>query len=179
MPPQYPTYPQYPPQYPQNQGNFSHPPMPQLQQPPQPLQLQNPPRPTQIAAQPVANPNNRVVQSAYNTEIQPYLAYVISTLLVQEVQLRSGRIFPQQEKRKSTIVIEEEPEKEEMPSQNIEKGEEPIESNKINNSTPIILDSTTKSSQVKSGLGNTLQNPPYPERLAIEKPIMPESDLEV
>lgn len=25
-----PQYPQYPPQYPQNQGNFSHPPMPQL-----------------------------------------------------------------------------------------------------------------------------------------------------
>lgn len=33
VPPQYPTYPQYS----QNQGNFSHPPMPQLQQPPQSL----------------------------------------------------------------------------------------------------------------------------------------------
>ena len=77
------------------------------------------------------------------------------------------------------VEIEEETEKEEMPSQSIKKGKEPIESNKINNSTPVVLDSTTESSQVKSGLGNTLQNPPYPERLAIEKPIMPESDLEV
>ena len=72
------------------------------------------------------------------------------------MQLRLGRILPQQEKHKSTVVIEEESEKEEIPSQNIEKGKEPIESNKINNSTPVVLDSTTKSSQVKSGLGNTL-----------------------
>ena len=127
VPPQYPAYPQYPPQYPKNQGNFSHPPMPQLQQPPPPLQLQNLPRPTQIPAQPVANPNNRVVQSAYNTEIQPYPAYDFSTLPIQEVELRSGKILPQQEKRKSTVVIEEEPEKEEIPSQSIKKGKEPIE----------------------------------------------------
>ena len=94
VPPQYPTYPQYPPQYPQNQGNFSHPPMPQLKQPPPPLQLQNLPRPTQIPTQPVANPNNRVVQPAYNIEIQPYPTYVISTLPIQEVELRSGRVLP-------------------------------------------------------------------------------------
>ena len=175
MPPQYPTYPQYL----QNQGNFSHLPMPQLQQLPQPLQLQNPPRSTQIPAQPITNPNNRAVQSAYNTEIQPYPAYAISTLPIQEVQLRSGRILPQQEKHKSTVIIEEEPKKEEFPSQNIEKEKEQIDSNKTNNSIPVVLDSTTESSQVKSGLGNTLQNPPYPKRLAIEKPIMPESDLEV
>ena len=41
------------------------------------------------------------------------------------------------------VVIEEESEKEEIPPQNIEKGKEPIESNKINNSTPVVLDSTT------------------------------------
>ena len=68
--------------------------MPQLQQPPPPLQLQNLPRPTQIPAQLVANPNNRVVQPAYNTEIQPYPIYAISTLPIQEVELRSGRILP-------------------------------------------------------------------------------------
>ena len=100
--------------------------MPQLQQPPLPLQLQNLPRPTQIPAQPVANPNNRVVQPTYNTEIQPYPTYAISTLPIQEVELRSGRILPQQEKRKSTVVIEEEPEKEVIPSQKIEKEKEPI-----------------------------------------------------
>ena len=95
--------------------------MPQLQQPPPPLQLQNLPSPTQIPAQPVANPNNRVVQSTYNTEIQPYPTYAISTLPIQEVELRSRRILPQQEKCKSMVVIEEELEKEEIPPQNIEK----------------------------------------------------------
>ena len=73
MPPHpYPLYPQYPPQYPQNQASSSHPPVPQLQPPPQPLQLKNPPRPTQLLAQLIANPNNRETQLAYNAEIQPY-----------------------------------------------------------------------------------------------------------
>ena len=79
----------------------------------------------------------------------------------------------------SMVVIEEELEKEEIPPQNIEKEEELINQNKANNSTPVILDSTTELPHVKPGQGNTLQNPPYPKRLAIEKQIMPENDLEV
>ena len=114
--------------------------MPQLQQPPPPLQLQHLPRPTQIPAQPIANPNNKVVQPAYNTEIQPYPTYVISTLPIQEVELRLGRVLPQQEKCKSTVVIEEEPEKEGILSPGIEKEKEPIKPNKINNSIPVVLD---------------------------------------
>ena len=95
MPPQSnPTYSQYPPQYPQNQVNPSNLSIPKLQPPPQPLQLQNPPRTTQLPAQPIANPNNRVAQPAYNAELQTYPTYLISTLPVQEVQLRSGRTLP-------------------------------------------------------------------------------------
>ena len=44
------------------------------------------------------------------------------------------------------VVIEEEPEKEEIPPQNIEKEKEPVNSNKINNSIPVVLDSTIESS---------------------------------
>ena len=94
-----------------------------------------------MPSQPIANPNNRVAQLAYNAKIQPYPTYVISTLPVQEVQLRLGRTSPQQGKSKSTIVIEEEPEKEEIPTQNLEK-EQPNK-NKINTTTPIVLDPTS------------------------------------
>ena len=118
MPPQpYSTYPQYS----QNQVKPYNLPIPQLQPLLQPLQLQNPPRRTQLPTQPLANPNNRASQPAYNAEIQPYPTYVISTLLVQEVELRSGRTLPQLGKSKSMVVIEEEPEKEEIPTQNLEK----------------------------------------------------------
>jgi hypothetical protein len=47
--------------------------------------------------------------------MQTYPTYLISTLPVKEVQLRSGRTLPQQGKPKSTVVIEEELEKEEVP----------------------------------------------------------------
>ena len=45
--------------------------------------------------------------------------------------------------------MKEETEKEEIPSQSIEKEKEPIKSNKINNSTPVVPDSTIESSKVK------------------------------
>ena len=80
IPPQpYSTYSQYS----QNQLNPSNYSIPQLQPPIQPLQLQKPPRPTQLPAQPLANPNNRVAQPAYNAEIQAYPTYFISKLPVQ------------------------------------------------------------------------------------------------
>ena len=144
MPPQpYPTYPQYP----QNQVNPSNLSIPQLQPPLQPLQLQNTPRPTQLPAQLLANPNNRAAQPAYNVEIQTYPTYLISTLPVQEVQLKSGRILLQQGKSKSTVVIEEELENEEFSIQNSEK-EQPTKNN-INIATPIILDLISKPQQEK------------------------------
>lgn len=63
--------------------------------------------------------------------------------------------MPRQGKLKSTAVIEEEPEKEEIPPQNIEKEEELINQNKANNSMPVILDSTIELPRVKLGQGNT------------------------
>ena len=75
------------------------------------------------------------------------------------------------------VVIEEEPEKEEIPTQNLEK-EQPNK-NKINTTTPIVLDPTFESQQAKVGQDINIQNPPYLERLIIEKPTMPENDLEV
>ena len=77
-----------------------------------PLQLlppQNRTRPTQLLVQPVANPNNKSVQVAYNVDLQnpTFLAYLISTIPFQGVQLRSGRDLSQ---NKPPITIEEEPE---------------------------------------------------------------------
>ena len=93
------------------------------------------------------------------------------------MQLRSGRTLPQQGKPKSMVVIEEEVEKEEVPIQNSEK-EQPIK-NKINISTPIILDPTSEPQQVKVGQDKNIQDPPFPKRLIMERPTMPENDLEV
>ena len=125
----------------------------------------------------MANPNIRAAQPAYNAEIQTYPTYRISTLPVQEVQLRSGRTLLQQGKSKSTVVIEEELEKEEVPIQNLEK-EQPTK-NKINITTPIILDPTSKPHQVKEGHNKNIQDPPFPKRLMEERPTIPENDLEV
>ena len=68
---------------------------------------------------------------------------------MQEVQLRLGRTLPQQGKPKSMVVIEEELEKEEVLIQNLEK-EQPTK-NKINITTPIILDPTSEPQQVEEG----------------------------
>jgi hypothetical protein len=112
-----------------------------------------------------------------NADIQPYPTYVISTLLVQEIQLRSGRTLPQQGKPKSIVVIEEESDKEEIPPQNLEK-EQPIK-NKINTTTSIVLYPTFEWQKEKVGQDINLQDSPSLERLIIENPTMPENDLEV
>ena len=78
-----------------------------------PLQLlppQNPTRPTQLPVQPVANPNNKTVQAAYNVDLQTYPTYptyLISTIPLQGDQLRSRTDLSQ---NKSPITIKEEPE---------------------------------------------------------------------
>lgn len=96
---------------------------------------------------------------------------------MQEVQLRLRRTSPQQGKPKSMVVIEEEPEKEEIPPQNLEKGK-PIK-NKINITTPILPNPTSESQQAKVGKDINLQDPPYRDRLIIEIQTMPENDLEI
>ena len=78
-----------------------------------PLQLlppQNPTRPTQLPVQPVAKTNNKIVQAAYNVDLQTYPTlptYLISTIPLQGVQLRPGRDLSQ---NKPPITIQEEPE---------------------------------------------------------------------
>jgi hypothetical protein len=107
---QYPTHVQQA-QYPMQQQQIStemntHPPIQNS-----PLQLlppQNTTRPTQLPVQPVANPNNKTVQAAYNVDLQTYPTYptyLISIVPLQGVQLRLGRDLSQ---IKSPITIEEE-----------------------------------------------------------------------
>ena len=77
-----------------------------------PLQLlppQNTTRPTQLPVELVANPKNKTIQAAYNVDLQTYPTYptyLISTIPLQVVQLRSGGNLSQ---NKSPITIEEEP----------------------------------------------------------------------
>ena len=96
----------YPQHYPQS--NPIPPIVPQIQQPLPLTNFPNPPRPTQLLAQPVPNPNNRVGQPAYNIGAQNLHTYVITTVSIQQVQLRPGKVFP----HKPSIVIEEENEEE-------------------------------------------------------------------
>ncbi|CAF4431391.1 unnamed protein product, partial [Adineta steineri] len=109
---QYPTHVQQA-QYPMQQQQIptqmnAHPPIQNS-----PLQLlppQNTTRPTQLPVQPIANPNNKTIQAPYNVDIQTYPTYptyLISTIPLQGVQLRSGRDLSQ---IKSPVTIEEEPE---------------------------------------------------------------------
>ena len=82
----------YPQHYPQS--NPIPPLIPQIQQPLPLPNIPNPPRPTQLLAQLVANPNNRVGQPAYNIGAQNLPTYVITTVPIQQFQLRSGKFFP-------------------------------------------------------------------------------------
>lgn len=89
----HPMYSQFTQQYPQpNPIQLA---IPQLQQQ-QPLQLpntQNLERPTQLPTQPIANPNNRAVQSTHNVGVQTLPIYVITTIPIQQIQLRSGKVL--------------------------------------------------------------------------------------
>jgi hypothetical protein len=148
----YPTPNQYPPQFQQPYPN--QPAQPQISQPQQ-LQFPSnqPPRPTQLPAQPIANPNNKVAQPAYNVELQNFPAYMITSLGINDIHLRSGKVL-----NNDAPVIVEEPTEEVTP-------------NLINNN-----DATNPISQTSSSLvDHTKQSstPPFPERLALEKKIIP------
>ena len=93
----YPTFPQFPtpmPQpYSQSQLNFPQPTIPQYQQQ-QPLQLstsQNPPRSKQLPSQLVVNPNNRVADPAYNSDLKTSPTYLVTLVPIQDIQLRLGK----------------------------------------------------------------------------------------
>ena len=127
-----------------------------------PLQLlppQNPTRPTQLPVQPVVNPNNKTIQATYNVGLQTYHTYptyLISIISLQGVQLWSGRDLSQ---NKLPITIEEEPE--------------------LNSNEKIVNEATNEDIFVilieQNQKGNFEHNraPPYPERLVLERPIVP------
>ena len=128
-----------------------------------PLQLlppQNTTRPTQLPVQPVANPNHKTIQATNNVDLPTYPTnptYLISTMPLQYVQLRSGRDLSQ---IKTPITIEEEPDT------NEKMGDEATNENNV-----VALNEQNQKGQLED-------NPtlPYPERLSLEKPIVPLED---
>ena len=127
----------------------------QLQLPP----LQNSQRPTQLAMQPLANPNNKkLAQAMYNTEVPSLPTYVITLIPLLGVQLRSGGNLPPEP---PTVTIEEHEEEQQF--------DEDL-GGKERKTTP------RKQMIIQT---RELQTLPYPERLAIEKPVVsPEFNLE-
>jgi hypothetical protein len=116
MPPQ-PSYPIPSPQqysqqpYPQQVSYPIQPQFTQLTAPPQQLQVTQlqipftqPPRPTQFLAQPNPNPNNKVAQSIFSVELQPFPTYLVTPMDLHEIQLRSGKVL----NNDSPKIIEEE-----------------------------------------------------------------------
>ena len=111
------------------------------------------------------NPNNNKTNPPiYSTDIHTLPTYFITSVPLLGVQLRSGRSL---QPKPSTVTIEEHIE-EPQEVQSDEDLEEAKKEKEIVNQ-PIIQTKTTQASK----------NPPYPEILAIEKPIVvPEFNLE-
>ena len=127
----------------------------QLQLPP----LQNSQRPTQLPVHPIANPgNNKITHPIYNTEVPSLTTYFIALVPLLGVQLQSGRNL---QLETSTVTIEEHVEE--------QKSDEDL-GGKERETT------SRKKMIIQTG---KLQTPPYPKRLAIEKPVVsPEFNLE-
>ena len=64
-----------------------------------------------LPTQPIPNPNNKPTQALNNVELQTLPSYLISTILVHEIQLQSGRVVS--DKLKSSVIIHEVSEEEE------------------------------------------------------------------
>jgi hypothetical protein len=100
--------------------------------------------------------------------MQPFPTYLVTPIPLQNIHLRSGKVL---KPRDSMVVIEEEIEGEETPEQST-NDDQP---RKI--VTPSILTQTPTTPHTEQPQAPKL--PPYPERLAIENPIiLPEFDLE-
>ena len=74
------------------------------------FQNANPPRPTLLPTQPIPNPNYKPTQSLNIIELQTLPSYVILTIPIHEIQLRSGRVV--NDRPKSSVIIREENDKE-------------------------------------------------------------------
>ena len=81
------------------------PPVPFMTHQPHHFQNANPPRLTLLPAQPIPDPNNKPNQALNNSELQTLPSYLISTVPVHEIQLRSGRVV--NDKPKSSVIIHE------------------------------------------------------------------------
>ena len=89
------------------------PPVPFITHQPHHFQNANRPLSTLLPAQPIPNPNNKTTQALNSIELQTLPSYLISTVPIHEIQLRSGRVV--NNKPKSSFNIQE-PNKEEEDS---------------------------------------------------------------
>ena len=86
------------------------PPVPFITYQPHHFQNANPPRSTLLPAQPIPNPNTKPTQAIKSIELQTLPSYLISTVPVHEIQLRSERVL--NDTPNSSVIIQE-PNKEE------------------------------------------------------------------
>ena len=109
--------------------------------------------------------NNKTNPPIYSTDIHTLPTYFITSVPLLGVQLRSGRSL---QPKHSTVTIEEHEEEPQEVQSDEDLGEAEKEKETVNQ--PTIQTRTTQAPK----------NPPYPERLAIEKTIaVPEFNLEV
>ena len=140
---------------------FTPPPLPPIPQNPQ--QPQNPPRPTILLAQTIPNPNHRPPLPLHNVYFQNYPAYNINPISIQEVQLRSGRILNKNQPITKTT-----------PNEIIEEHEDETADN-LSTELPlqdVIIPKQKESESQPNAQPQVPKEPPFPERLLIEKPII-------
>ena len=89
--------------------------VPLITEQPHHFQNTNPPRPTLLPTQPIPNPNNKPTQALNSIELQTLPSYVISTVPIHEIQLRSGRVV--NDRPKSPVIIREENEEVQDPNE--------------------------------------------------------------
>ena len=115
--------------------------------------------------QPVPNPNNNKTNPPiYSTDIHTLPTYFITSVPLLGVQLRSGRSL---QPKPSMVTIEEhiEEPREDQSDEDLEEAEKEKE--------------TVNQPTIQTRIAQASKSPPYPERLAIEKPIaIPEFNLE-
>jgi hypothetical protein len=91
---------------------------------------------------------------------------VITLVPLQNIHLRSGKVL---QKENPTVVIEEE----------LEEEETPIQTSNDDPPSDRIVTTTQTSPILTSEQPQAPKTPPFPERLALEKPVVqPEFDLE-
>ena len=115
--------------------------------------------------QPVPNPNNNKTNPPiYSIDIHTLPTYFITSVPLLGVQLRPGRSL---QPKSSMVTIEKHIEEPLEVQSDEDFGEVEKEKETVNRPT------------IQTRISQACKNPPYPERLAIEKPIdVPEFNLE-